>query len=331
VTWPVASLSSIAEVKLGRQRSPQNHSGPSMRKYLRAANVGWRGLILNDVKSMNFTDSEMATFRLEPGDLLLNEASGSPGEVGKPALWCGEIDDCAFQNTLLRVRTSDEVDSRYLLHFFGQQAATGSFARGSRGVGIHHLGREALSQWPIPLPPLAEQRRIAAILDQADALGGKNRHALDQINVLATSLFVHMFGDPVRNDMNWPAGLLGDYAERVTDGEHKTPRRTESGVPLLSARSVQSGWVDFQATDFVSNEEYEKLSRRIEPRLGDILISCSGTIGRVAQVRDLTRFAMVRSVALVRPRPDVSSGFLQQLLSTPSLNALMNVRANSSA
>jgi type I restriction enzyme, S subunit len=189
-----------------------------MRKYLRAANVGWRELILNDVKSMNFTDAEMVTFRLEPGDLLLNEASGSPGEVGKPALWCGEIDDCAFQNTLLRVRTSDEVNSRYLLHFFGQQAATGSFARGSRGVGIHHLGREALSQWPIPLPPLAEQRRIAAILDQADDLHAKRREIWADLDELSESIFVDMFGDPVANPYGWPVVRLGEVVRKIDSG-----------------------------------------------------------------------------------------------------------------
>lgn len=165
-----------------------------MRKYLRAANVGWSGLLLDDVKQMNFTDDEMKIFRLEPGDLLLNEASGSPKEVGKPALWGGEIEDCAFQNTLLRVRPSSEADPRYLLHYFGYEAATGAFARGSRGVGIHHLGREALSKWPVPLPPLDEQRRIAAILDQADGLRAKRRCCLNQYSDLATSVFHSMFG-----------------------------------------------------------------------------------------------------------------------------------------
>src|SRR5438046_9616907 len=95
--WKISRLDSISDVRLGRQRSPKNHVGDQMRSYLRASNVGWKGLRLNDVKSMNFTDAEMEIFRLAEGDLLLNEASGSPEEVGKPALWRGEIDDCAFQ------------------------------------------------------------------------------------------------------------------------------------------------------------------------------------------------------------------------------------------
>lgn len=83
--WPMASLEEIADVRLGRQRSPKVATGPRMRPYLRAANVGWGGLKLDDVKERAFTEKESATYELMNGDLLLGEASGSPTEVGKPA------------------------------------------------------------------------------------------------------------------------------------------------------------------------------------------------------------------------------------------------------
>lgn len=135
-----------------------------MRPYLRAANVRWAGLSLEDVKTMNFTDDEMETYRLEPGDIVLSEASGSPGEVGKPAMWSGEIADCAFQNTLIRVRPREH-EPKFLLHYFRYQAMVGRFVGHSRGVGIHHLGRARLATWPTPVPPLDEQRRIVDLLE----------------------------------------------------------------------------------------------------------------------------------------------------------------------
>ncbi|MFJ9933183.1 restriction endonuclease subunit S [Streptomyces virginiae] len=159
-------LDSIAEVRLGRQRSPKNHAGDQMRPYLRAANVGWSGLLLGDVKEMNFTDKETETYRLIPGDVLLSEASGSPGEVGKPALWLGEISECCFQNTLLRVRANRDVaNPRYLHYFLWYEARRGAFRSGSRGVGIHHLGAAKLAEWQIPLPPLNVQDQIVDLLD----------------------------------------------------------------------------------------------------------------------------------------------------------------------
>lgn len=169
------------------------------------------------------------------------------------------------------------------------------------------------------------------MLDYADGLRDKERRAVGQVDALQRSLFHHMFGDPINNERGWTTSTIGDACLTVTDGEHKTPRRSESGVPLLSARSVQNDWIDFEATDFIPEEEYELLRKRIEPLEGDILISCSGTIGRVARVDRVSRFAMVRSVALVRPGPALSSVFLQHLLSSARLNSLMNARANSSA
>src|ERR1700687_4083682 len=125
--WAMVPLESIASVQLGRQRSPKNHVGPNMKPYLRAANVTWDGLALADVKSMQFSRSELGTFRLERGDILLAEASGSADQVGKPAIWQDEIADCCFQNTLLRVRTA-HMDRRFLLWFFKWLAFSGKFS-----------------------------------------------------------------------------------------------------------------------------------------------------------------------------------------------------------
>ncbi|WP_308369211.1 MULTISPECIES: restriction endonuclease subunit S [unclassified Streptomyces] len=163
--WAWSRLEEVAEVRLGRQRSPKNHSGDQMRPYLRAANVDWNGLKLGDVKEMNFTDAELETYRLIPGDIVLSEASGSAGEVGKPAIWNDQIADCCFQNTLIRVRATTNIEPHYLLHLLRHEATRGAFAKGARGVGIHHLGAAKLAAWRIPVPPLAEQRRIVESLE----------------------------------------------------------------------------------------------------------------------------------------------------------------------
>ncbi|MBQ1073075.1 restriction endonuclease subunit S [Micromonospora sp. C31] len=163
--WVHVRLDEIAEVRLGRQRSPKNHSGLQMRPYLRAANVDWSGLKLDDVKFMNFTDEELENYRLRPGDIVVGEASGSPGEVGKPAIWADEIEDCCLQNTLIRVR-SFGVEPKFLLHLLRHEARRGAFVDQSRGVGIHHLGVARLASWPISLPPFSEQCRIVESVEK---------------------------------------------------------------------------------------------------------------------------------------------------------------------
>ena len=130
-----------------------------MRPYMRAANVTWQGISLHDVKEMDFTPEEFATYALRRGDVLLSEASGSASEVGKPAIWNDEVQDCCFQNTLIRVRAPKPLVPFLHLHFY-KDALTGALARAARGVGIHHLGASALSHWEIQLPPGDEQRQI---------------------------------------------------------------------------------------------------------------------------------------------------------------------------
>ena len=162
--WEKVPLSEIAEVRLGRQRSPKRAVGPNMRPYMRAANVTWNGISLHDVKEMDFTPEEFETYALRRGDLLLSEASGSASEVGKPAIWNDEVPDCCFQNTLIRVRAPEPLVPFLHLHFY-KDALTGEFARAARGVGIHHLGAKTLSEWEVHLPPPDEQRRIVETVD----------------------------------------------------------------------------------------------------------------------------------------------------------------------
>ena len=283
---PLVRLDEIAEVRLGRQRSPKNHVGPNMRPYVRAANVGWDGLLLDDVKTMNFTDDEMNIYRLQPGDLLLGEASGSPKEVGKPAIWSGEIEGCAFQNTLLRVRPRT-ADSRYLLHFFRHEASSGHFASQSRGVGIHHLGRQALASWLVPLPSFDEQCRIAKILDQADAAKRQRTQVLEALDTLAHSIFVDMFGDPAANQKGWPCCALsslvrsrggikcGPFGTQLGKSEYQT-----SGIPLWGIRQVNRRFL-------VGTEEYlaeGKAEELADYSLcgGDIVMTRKGTVGNCA-------------------------------------------------
>lgn len=159
--WMWATLAQTGEVRLGRQRSPKRATGPHMRPYLRAANVTWNGLDLSDVKEMDFGPLEFETYRLLRGDILMAEASGSADEVGKPAMWDGQIDACCFQNTLIRVRAFPEAVP-YLYYHLLYDAQTGAFGRAARGVGIHHLGAQRTESWTVALPPLAEQRRIVA-------------------------------------------------------------------------------------------------------------------------------------------------------------------------
>ena len=161
-SWESVRVDAAGSVRLGRQRSPNSHSGRHSTKYLRSANITPTGLDLSDVREMDFTPDERVTFGLLPGDILLVEASGSPTLVGRAALWNGEIDECCYQNHIIRFKPHTTLPD-YALLVFRYYSISGMFARTARGVGIQHLSASRFAELPFPLPPLAEQNRITNV------------------------------------------------------------------------------------------------------------------------------------------------------------------------
>lgn len=99
----------------------------------------------------------------------------------------------------------------------------------------------------------------------------------------------------------WRYVELDDVAKQITDGEHSTPERVNDygGYYLLSARNVRDDAMKLDDVDYISQKEYERISRRCNPQKGDVLISCSGSVGRVCVINDDNYYAMVRSAAMV--------------------------------
>ena len=163
--WVWARIEELGEVKLGRQRSPSNHSGPNMRPYLRVANVFEDRIDIKSVHEMNFSPQEYETFRLQPGDVLLNEGQ-SLNLVGRAAIYEGEVPGACFQNTLIRYRTGPRLRKDFALLVFRAYLRTGRFQRIAKWTtNIAHLGASRLAQMYFPLPPLAIQDEI---IDQAN-------------------------------------------------------------------------------------------------------------------------------------------------------------------
>jgi type I restriction enzyme S subunit len=195
-TWRAAPVESIGEVILGRQRSPENHSGPNMRPYVRAANITWDGWDLSDVKKMNFDKRDFERFKLQRGDVLINEGSGSADEVGKPAIWNGEVKNCCFQNTLIAVRPHATIPE-YLYFVLLHAALSKAFVDEARGVNIHHIGRAGLAQFVIPVPPSEEQqeivRRIKAAFRAIDKIMAETSRAAQLLDRLDQAALAKAF------------------------------------------------------------------------------------------------------------------------------------------
>jgi type I restriction enzyme S subunit len=164
--WCWATVDQSGEVRLGRQRAPQHHTGKHMRPYLRVANVYEDRLDLTDVKEMNFNPTEFETYALRNGDVLLNEGQ-SPELVGRPAIYRSEIAGCCYQKTLLRFRPHAGILPEWALIVFRSYLHSGRFRRSANiTTSIGHLAAERFRPIEFPIPPTSEQVIIAETVEQ---------------------------------------------------------------------------------------------------------------------------------------------------------------------
>ena len=157
-----------------------------------------------------------------------------------------------------------------------------------------------LKRTEIIVPPILEQHRIAAILDKAAALREKRRQAINKLNTLLQSVFLDMFGDPVSNPKGWKPVQLGEALELITYGLTVRPQYIDVGFPLISAREIRQGYIDFDNAPKISKEDFDRVSDKGKPKKDDILFSKTGSIGHSAIVLSDQAFAVSQNAARLK-------------------------------
>ena len=146
---------------------------------------------------------------------------------------------------ILPILPGPNLDRRFLCYFLRQPSMVDYANSRAAGANLPRLSPSALAGFEIPLPPLAEQRRIAEVLDRAEALRAKRRAALAQLDSLTQSLFLDLFGDPATNPKGWPVSRVGDVAD-VQGGLQVTTARKDlpNEVPYLRVANVYRGFLN---------------------------------------------------------------------------------------
>ena len=158
------------QILMGRQLSPKYRTGENTRKYLRVANVFDGFIDTSDVNEMDFNESEFSTFRLQSGDVLLNEGQ-SRELVGRSAIFRDDVPDCCFQNTLIRFRPNAEVMSEFAHYYFQYCQYTSRFVQISKQTtSIAHLGVQRFSEMNFPLVSIDAQKAIVDTLSAVVAV-----------------------------------------------------------------------------------------------------------------------------------------------------------------
>jgi type I restriction enzyme S subunit len=199
----------------------------------------------------------------------------------------------------------EKLDGGYLFQWVKSPAFVGGMVRKATGASYPAVSDRIIFESSFPLPLLPEQRRIAAILDQAETLRTQRRAALAQLDNLTQSIFLDMFGNPVSNSKDWDTDALQNVCSSINDCPHTTPEWTESGLICLRTSNLTEGGWQWGDTRFVSESTFHERSRRGYLQAGDIVLSREGTVGIAAIVEVGMQLCMGQRLVQVSPTPGI--------------------------
>lgn len=277
-SWHKVSLGDICTFRYGKALPETVRAGGEVKVYGSNGVVGYHALALSN------------------GSTIVIGRKGSFGEVNFSNSACWPIDTTYFID-----RTATDQDLRWL---YFRLSALG-LNQLNKSAAVPGLNREDAYRQTLLIPPLSEQRRIAAILDQADALRAKRREALGQLDRLRQALFLGMFGEPTTNSRQWQTKPLIETCEEINDCPHSTPVWTEKGEICMRTSNLTAGGWNWSDTRYVLETTFEERSRRGHVRTGDIILSREGTIGIAAIVTSSMRVCMGQRLVQVRPSPSI--------------------------
>ena len=354
-SWKWVRLRDIcSKITDGTHHSPPN-SEVGKYRYITAKNIKDSGIDLTNISYVSQETHEEIYSRCNPeqGDILLIKDGATTGVVTVNNL----VEAFSMLSSVALLKKSVFTDAWYVVYALRSDLFYKAIRSQMKGTGITRITLKQIEPIVVPLPPLAEQKRIVAKIEELLPYIDRYEQAwskLEQFNSrfpedmkksllqyaiqgklveqrpeegTAEELFAQIQEEKQRLiaekkikkekplpeitdeeklfDIpdSWKWVRLTSVASKITDGEHKTPRRVDSyyGFYLLSARNIRDGYILLDDVDYVDEEEFNKISLRCNPKRGDILISCSGSVGRCAVVEDDNLYVMVRSAAMISP------------------------------
>lgn len=226
--------------------------------------------------------------------------------------------ECCIGRGLASLSVNQEVcNQKYLWYVLSSKVNE----LNSKGTGstFKAISKQTLSETEIPLPPMEEQIKIAAVLDKVSDLIAKRRRQLDKLDLLVKARFVERFGEPVENPHHWEKVFLSDLAD-IRIGPFGSLLHKEDyivgGHPLVNPSHILDGKIIVDEKLSISNQKYAEL----EPyhlKIGDVVMGRRGEMGRCAVVQREGLLCGTGSL-LIRTKNDVKADFIQKIISFPS-------------
>jgi type I restriction enzyme S subunit len=217
------------------------------------------------------------------GDILFSK----DGTVGKVHVVVEETDFAVLSSIAILRPDPAKLDARFAAHYLRSPEALAEAAQRKTGSALTRIILKDLKQLRLPLPPLDEQKRIAAILDQADELRRKRQRAIDRLNQLRQAIFHEMFGDFVTNPMGWSTVKLGDACGVGSSKRVFVEEFVDVGVPFYRGTEVgklATGELIEPDLFIAPHHYFDLIAHSGKPEIGDLLLPSICHDGRIWRV-----------------------------------------------
>lgn len=254
--------------------------------FLSSKNVKENRFILDHYNYISIEDYNQLTKYNKPqkGDILYTRV----GSFGEAAVVNFDFDFAVFVSLTLIKPNRNICDSRFLMYFLNSPDIRKLANESTSGIGVQNLNVSAVRKFPIELPDLPTQQKIAALLDKADELRQYNKQLIEKYDALTQSLFLDMFGDPVKNEKGWEKHKLGDYFNDVKCGPFgsalKKDEFVNGGIPVWNMDNIVDFNFEKKARLHITEEKFNQLLS-YSVKSDDIIISRAGTVGKMCVVK----------------------------------------------
>ncbi|EGR2183168.1 restriction endonuclease subunit S [Vibrio parahaemolyticus] len=323
MSWPLVKLGEVAKLINGDRGKNYPSKGSFVDEGIPFINAGCLSnehtLIegaLNYITEDKF--DSLRSGKVEKGDILFCLR----GSLGKFALVDTNMKG-AIASSLVIIRANEKVHIDYLKHYLGSFLCQREIQAYENGAAQPNLSATDLKNFEIPLPPLAEQKRIAAILDKADDIRQKRKQAIELADEFLRSVFLDMFGDPVTNPKGWEVKKLSNIAH-IQIGPFGTQLHKEdyieNGIPLINPTHIVQGSIVPNSNLTISSKKHRELSE-YHLKAGDIVMGRRGEMGRCAIVHEQEAGWLCGTGSVfIRPQNiGVFSEYLNKLLSSQAI------------
>jgi type I restriction enzyme S subunit len=314
VSWPQVKLESIFDIARGGSPRPIDD-------YITDADDGLNWISIKDASNSNKyiettklkikPEGLSKTRQVKPGDFLLTNSMS----FGRPYIM--KTTGCIHDGWLVLSGDPEKVDSDYFYHLLGSDLLKRRFSALAAGAVVKNLNIDLVKGVEIPVPPLPEQKRIAAILDKADAIRRKRQQAIQLADDFLRAVFLEMFGDPVTNPKGFRKGPITELADIITGNAFKSGEYvsdSEAAVRLCRGTNVLTSYFDWSDTAYWPKDQLDGLERYLLSS-GDVILAMdrpwisSGLKVCIFPEQEVDTY-LVQRVARLRPKEAMFSEYI---------------------